>query len=281
MRWNILPELPEVETIRSGLEVSVMGGQVRSVEVIHTGSIKEVTIARFRRTLAGATLSSFDRRGKFLIISLDVSDALIVDFRMTGQLIHEGDQGVLPPHTHVVFRMVGGTRLRFTDTRKFGSIRLVRADQVCNHPALSKLGVDAMGDDLTTGHLANLTAASKRPIKQLLMDQRRIAGIGNIYASEILFHAGIHPQTEASSLKPEAIRILRSSIRHILRVAIRRCGTTMRDFRTASGGYGNYQNEFRVYARENRPCRRCATPVVRIRQHGRSTFFCPQCQQAE
>jgi len=273
-----VPELPEVETIRADLESSIAGKKVTSVQIKYNGVIKQPRPTTFRRSLIGARFLAFERYGKFLIVRLDNEQALIFHLRMTGQLVHEPEDTVLTPHTHVVFRLNDGSRLRFTDIRKFGTIMLLPGEKVYEHPSLRNLGVDALSEALTLNYLARKVASSRQPLKQFLMDQQHLAGIGNIYASEILFHARLHPAIPACALDGGEIRRLRSAIRHILRLAIRRRGTTIRDYRTGAGSHGTYQNEFRVYNRQGQPCRRCGTPIVRIAQAGRSTFFCPGCQ---
>lgn len=273
-----MPELPEVETIRKGLEPCLTGKRIESVSVRRARSVQGATQRQFAARLRGATFLRFGRHGKFMLLHLDNGLTLIVDLRMTGQLVYESPDSPLPRHTHIVFRLSDGARLRFTDSRTFGSIKLVETDHCHDHPCLRRLGPDALSNTITLKTIAAMLNRTSRPMKLFLLDQQRLAGIGNIYASEILFQAGIHPDAPAHGLTDTQIRKLCAAIRLILTIAISRCGTTMSDFRTATGGYGTYQNEFRVYGREGQPCLRCNTLIFKTRHGGRATYLCPRCQ---
>ncbi|MBI3923839.1 MAG: bifunctional DNA-formamidopyrimidine glycosylase/DNA-(apurinic or apyrimidinic site) lyase [Armatimonadetes bacterium] len=273
-----MPELPEVETIRKGLASCLPGKRIEKVTVKREKTVQGVTAKQFSNRLRGARFLHLDRHGKFLLLDMDSGDTIIVDLRMTGQLVYEPVESPPPIHTHVLFRLSDGGRLRFTDSRTFGSLKLIPTERCREHPSLRRLGPDGLSEKVTLQFLQKQLTSTHRPMKLFLLDQQRIAGIGNIYACEILFEAGIHPELPSDSVAPDQVRKLKAAIRKILNRAIKLCGTTMRDFRTGTGGYGGYQNEFRVYGREGKPCPRCQTSIVKTRLGNRGTYFCPRCQ---
>jgi formamidopyrimidine-DNA glycosylase len=269
-----MPELPEVEVARRGLEPQIAGRVISGVAVREPRL--RWPVSRAVTKLAGRTINAVHRRGKYLLV--DCGDGhLILHLGMSGSL------RVLPPGTpaqkHDHFDLVLGDRLlRLRDPRRFGAVLWCTGD-VAAHPLLAHLGVEPLSDELTAQHLHALTRGMRVAIKLFLMDARRIVGVGNIYASESLFKAGISPRKAAKRLSIRESQRLVPAIKRTLLAAIKAGGSTLRDFVGADGEAGYFQQRYWVYDREGKPCRRCGTPVKRIVQGARSTFYCPTCQK--
>jgi formamidopyrimidine-DNA glycosylase len=273
-----MPELPEVETIRRDLARCLIGRTIESVRVLRP-SVLHCSARRFRSALAGAAVRDVRRHGKVLILDLDSGLSLLVHLRMTGQLLLCGDAPD-PRFVRLVFRLHDGGRLVYADCRALGKLELVRTDQLASAKALARFGPDA----LTAEGLTALLAAARRrrtPIKCLLLDQSVLAGIGNIYASEILHLARLAPERPANALSSRELRTLRRATQRVLSAAIESRGTTFSDFRTGTGEPGRYASRLRVYGREGERCKRrgCGGTIVRLVQQQRSTFWCPACQR--
>ncbi|HEX2567814.1 MAG TPA: bifunctional DNA-formamidopyrimidine glycosylase/DNA-(apurinic or apyrimidinic site) lyase [Burkholderiales bacterium] len=268
-----MPELPEVEVTRLGLLPQIAGRVISGVEVREARLRWPISAAV--RTLAGRTVKGIRRRGKYLLV--DCGDGhLIVHLGMSGSL------RVLPPGTpaakHDHFDLHFGDRiLRLRDPRRFGAV-LWATGEVEKHPLLVHLGVEPLSRGLDPVRLHALTRAHRTAIKQFLMDGRRIVGVGNIYANESLFRAGIHPRTPAGRISREKSTKLALAIKRTLRAAIRAGGSSLRDFVASDGSRGYFQMRYWVYDREGQPCRRCGSPIRRIVQGQRASFFCPRCQ---
>jgi len=269
-----VPELPEVEVTRRGIALQLAGRRISRVEVREPRLRWPVPQAV--RKLAGRTVRAVRRRGKYLLF--DCGDGhLIVHLGMSGSL------RVLPSGTpagkHDHFDLVLGDRLlRLRDPRRFGAV-LWTAGELAAHPLLAHLGVEPLSRAFAPARLYFLTRGQRISIKQFLMDARRIVGVGNIYASESLFRAGVHPRTPARRLSRSRCAALAQAIKETLRVAIRAGGSSLRDYVGADGAAGEFQLRTWVYDREGLPCRRCGTPIRRIVQGARATYFCPQCQK--
>jgi len=285
-----VPELPEVETIARQLKDLVVGRRVRAF-VSHWHRVTEPLSARdFEKRLVGRQITGVSRRGKFVVLELDGDEALIVSLRMTGQLLFRDDPTVADRFVRAVVRFEDGTLLNFADTRKFGRMAIVdRADLVedtrtrrrIREPLHRALGIEPLSRRFTTRYLADLLRRRARAaIKPLLLDQRAIAGVGNIYAIEALWRAKIHPLRTAGSLRPAEVGRLREAIRWVLLKGIRFGGASRRDYVDARGNEGRMQREFNVYGRAGEPCPRCGREIVRSVVGGRGTFHCPRCQRA-
>jgi formamidopyrimidine-DNA glycosylase len=267
-----MPELPEVETIARQLKDLIVGRRVAGFESMWHRVTEPLPAKHFATRLLGREITGVGRRGKFVVLELDGGEALIVSLRMTGRLL-----------------FTDGALLRFADTRKFGRMAIVdRAELVENgarprrvgEPLHRVLGIEPLTSRFTTRWLQGLLARRGRAaIKPLLLDQRAIAGIGNIYAIEALWRARIHPLRAAGSLRPDEVARLREAIRFVLRKGIRFGGASRRDYRDARGGEGRMQQEFKVYDRAGEPCPRCGRAIVRTVVGGRGTFHCPHCQR--
>jgi len=271
-----MPELPEVETIASELRRSLVGGRVTRVHVLWSRTIAQPDAAVLADLLPGQVFTGVGRRGKYLLLGLDSGDTLIVHLRMTGRLeLLPGDSPALAnTHIRAWFELADGRNLAFTDQRKFGRIWLVGdVAQV-----IGKLGPEPLDWRFTPDDLAERIRPRRVAMKALLLDQTAVAGLGNIYADEALFLAGIHPLRIGVSLTDAEIGRLHDAIRQVLGEAIGERGTTLRDYRPAYGAEGAYQNRLRVYGQPDQPCPRCGAAIQRIRVAQRSTHFCPVCQ---
>lgn len=271
-----MPELPEVETIVRGLRTSLPGRTLRAVEVVRPDLIDGEPPEDFAAALAGRTVHGVDRRAKNTVIDLGGGERLLVNLGMTGRLlVARADE---PPASHlgVRIRLDGGGELRYHDARRFG--RLWRMTDEAWRAWDAALGVEPLGDGFTVDHLWDLVRRSRVAVKTWLMDQKRVVGVGNIYASEALFRAGIDPRRAAKRLRRREVARLRDEVRAVLEEAISFRGTTFLDYRDDEGRPGEFVSRLRVYDREGEPCVTCGTPVKRIVQASRSTFFCPTCQ---
>ncbi|MGI9429444.1 MAG: bifunctional DNA-formamidopyrimidine glycosylase/DNA-(apurinic or apyrimidinic site) lyase [Bythopirellula sp.] len=279
---NPMPELPEVETMRRGI-LDALGSQVVDVAKLRCLR-KPIEIApqqpTFRRRVRGATITDLSRAGKRVVIWLDTDDAIVIEPRMTGLVLL-----VDPPtaeHLRWRLRLQGGSvaDIFYWDRRGLGNVRLFSRDEYENRFCLEKLGPDAL--QITADQFRERLGQSRREIKPALLDQRAVAGIGNLYASEILHAAGIHPQRRCSAMTARQWQALASATHLVLEAAIRYEGSTLGDgtYRNALNQQGTYQNEHRVYDRADQPCARCGAPKIkRIVQTQRSTFFCAKCQK--
>lgn len=273
-----MPELPEAETIVRGLRSSIVGERIERVEVLKADVLREPK-RRFSAKLHGRTIVAVERRAKNVLILLDGKRLVAVNLGMTGRLLHfstppHGSRR--PGHPAVRLRFAAGGLLVFDDTRRFGTVECLSADQWRERS--DRLGPEPLGDDYASGDLLAALSMSRSPVRSWLLDQRRIAGIGNIYAAEALYLAGIHPKCPARDIDPDRAAALHRSIRTVLRDAIRAGGTTIRDYRTVEGAEGQYARHLYVYGREGEPCARCDTTVEKVVFSNRSAFFCPRCQ---
>jgi len=321
-----MPELPEVETVRAGLEPVLRGRRFVRVEQ-RRPDLRFPLPERFAERLTGRTVERLERRAKYILVHLDKGEVLAVHLGMTGRFsvqvprAPDRRRGSPPPrgeglgvggkdglaeteagyqlgeythehghdakHDHLVFTMSGGAVVTYNDARRFGYMILVPAGGLDDHAYFAGLGVEPLSDALSPAHLAERARAKKVDLKALLMDQRIVAGLGNIYVCEALFRAGLDPFRGASRLAtktgkptPAAIRLV-AAIKAVLADAVRAGGSTLRDYKQADGSLGSFQHQFRVYGREGEPCSRpgCRGRVRRATQGGRSTFYCPICQR--
>ena len=274
-----MPELPEVETYVRELEPLLGGRTVRRVAVSWPRTIAAPAVAEFERGMAGRRFTTFGRRGKFMLLGLEDGRTLIVHLRMTGRLLLAAPDVAPGPHTHVVFVLEGGENLFYQDARKFGRLWLVPEPEA----VLAKLGPEPLDETASAAVLARRMAQRRAAVKTLLLDQSILAGIGNIYADEALFHAGIHPLRPGVSLSAAEIDRLWDALRGVLAEGIAGRGSSLggsdlQNYLPPSGGIGSYQEQHRVYGRTGEPCRVCGTPIVRVVLNQRSAHFCPHCQ---
>jgi formamidopyrimidine-DNA glycosylase len=277
-----LPELPEVETVRKGLDELVTGETVAAVEVRWPRIIAEPAVNQFSKRLMGQTLEKVGRRGKFLLFYF-TDDVLISHLRMEGkyELVEPEANGQLirrTKHTHVIFHLQSGKKLNYLDVRKFGRMYLVSRGQEFEHKSLVKLGPEPTSEEFVLEEMQEFLTTRTKAIKGVLLDQQIVVGVGNIYADEILFEAEIHPVTPANRLTDaEEIR-LHEAIIAILEAAVKNGGTTIRSYANAFGDAGTNQENLKVYGREGEACVNCGTEIQKIKVAGRGTHYCPVCQ---
>ena len=269
-----MPELPEVETIVRGLREKLIGRQIGSVRV-RTAALLRSPLPSFRKQLTGAIIKKIERKGKFILIGLGNGSTLLIHLKMTGQLLLIPEGRPADKHTHLIFNLQPrDLQLRYRDVRKFGFLGLLTPGQEWS--PLADLAPDPF--DLTARDFYERLQQKKRAIKPLLLDQRFISGLGNIYVDESLFRSRIHPLTSSRTLNWDQARGLHRLIRQVLREAIKAKGTTVNDYRGPEGIVGGFQQYLRVYDCTGEPCRFCGTPIHKTRVGGRGTHFCPSCQ---
>ena len=271
-----MPELPEVETTVRGLAPVLQGRRLVSVEP-RRADLRRAIPVDLRQRLTGARVTALGRRAKYGLIDTDRGDTLIFHLGMSGRW--RIDPASLGPHDHLVLETETGGRLALNDARRFGSLDLVRTDEIADWPAFRALGPEPLGPDLTVGFLAERLRGRNAAVKVLLLDQRIVAGFGNIYVCEALNLARIDPRTPAGTLTPARLKRLVAAIPAVLEAAIAAGGSTLRDYAQPDGALGYFSRQFRVYGREGERCP-CGRGVVRRQvDGGRSTFWCPACQR--
>ena len=271
-----MPELPEVETIVNQLRSHLLGRRIVSTWIGWERIVDRPPAEEFCQRLNQRIFSDARRRGKFLLFPFHSGDVLLVHLRMTGNLLLQPSSVEPDRHTHAVLTLDDGQRLHYRDVRKLGRLYLVDDPE----ELVGRLGPEPLAADFDAEALAARLADRRARVKSLLLDQRVLAGLGNIYADEALFRAGIHPLRLGESLSAGEIARLHAAIRGVLREAITAGGTTLRDYRSATGQPGEFQERLQVVQRRGEPCPRCGTLLERIRVGGRSTHFCPRCQPA-
>lgn len=283
-----MPELPEVETVRRGL-APVMQGQVIAQADVNRPDLRWPFPDKMAERLTGQRVERLRRRSKYILVDLASGETLLVHLGMSGRMLISGDPlGVFvhehpapEKHDHVVFHMKNGARITFNDPRRFGAMDLMETATADQHKLLSVLGPEPLGNDFHEDHLIAAFKGKMTPVKAALLDQKIVAGLGNIYVCEALFRAGISPRRKAGRIAKPRVAALVPIIRDVLQDAIEAGGSSLRDFRQADGELGYFQHSFDVYGREGEACRRegCPGTVGRIVQSGRSSFFCAQCQR--
>jgi len=274
----LVPELPEVETIRRSLSKFILGKRINDVAIFWSPAAVSMPGRDFAEIVKGQEIESLDRRGKYLLIGLSRGITMIIHFRMTGRMIYYPDHHQPDKHTHVVFSLNDG-EIHYADTRKFGRIQLVSTAEVYKVPALAKLGPEPLGEDFSFVRLGQRLSRKKSSIKASLLDQSVVAGLGNIYVDEALFRAGIQPGRKTSSLKVSEIIKLYDAIVEVLSAGIEAQGTTFRDYRDAEGKKGLFQEYLMVYGRGGLNCKVCGQKLEKEKIGGRTSVFCPQCQE--
>jgi len=274
-----MPELPEVETIRCQLEPLLNGRTISRAEVLDPLIVAPATPDSFKRRLRSITITALKRRGKYRLLDLDSKDPLVMHLRMTGILtyLHPPPSEEEKKHLRMLLHFDDGTGLAFHDTRRFGRAFILKPEE--NEQYWSRFGPEPLEKGFDAAYLKKLLAGRSRPVKSLLLDQSMVAGIGNIYADEALYKAGIMPTRPAGGLSDEEIRRLTRSIRATLKKAIKLQGSSIDTYRDSMGRKGSFQETFQVHRRQGKPCPSCGTSVEKIRVGGRGTYFCPVCQK--
>ncbi len=278
-----MPELPEVETLRRDLEKEVTGKRVKSVDVTGMRSIRRHPNKKhFAGKLEGLKFTGIERKGKYLLFRLEGGDVLVVHLGMSGQLLRtKSGKEPVDKHTHVVITFTQGGQLRYVDPRTFGELFVTSLDTLEDEvPELAHLGFDPLEQAISWTRFGDMLTARKTKLKALLMDQKFLAGIGNIYSDEILFAAGLRWDRSSETLSSQEVRRLYRAMVETLQDAIKHRGSSLADeqYRDLFGELGDYQSQHKVYDREGQPCRRCRSSIVRIKLGGRSCFLCEQCQ---
>lgn len=285
-----MPEMPEVETIRRDLAKHILRKRIASVAVLKKHLVKNPAPA-FIKTLRGNRIERLARRGKLLIAHLASGGFLLIHLKMTGQLIYQDkkilaagghgefsrDERLPNKYSYIIFSFSGGSKLFFNDQRQFGYMKVV--DEPTLARILSEYGIEPLSRDFTLAKFRGLIKGRAAPIKAILLNQKLIAGIGNIYADEICFAAAVLPNRRGNKIKPDEIKKLWRSCRAVLKRALKMRGTTFKDFRDGRGQKGNFADYLKVYGRAGKPCRRCRTELTRVRSAGRGTVYCPNCQR--
>jgi formamidopyrimidine-DNA glycosylase len=288
-----MPELPEVETVCRQLEPEVEGRRIEALEVLDERWSRPVPGKRLSKAVEGSTIEGLGRRGKYLLLALDGGRTLVMHLRMTGNLIlvegeemldpsegrrlYEGERSTSARHLRARFVLDDGRELWFTDPRRFGEAFLIDSDQLEARFA-GRVGVEPLSDAFTPDALGAMASGRTAPLKSFLLDQKGVAGVGNIYADEALYRARLHPLSPAGSMKPEHLEALRDAVVAALEAGIDGGGASIDDYRDGRGEKGTMQDEFLVHTREGEPCFSCGTEIVRIVVGGRSTYYCPSCQ---
>lgn len=283
-----MPELPEVETVRRGL-APVMEGAVLAQVAVNRPDLRWPFPERMAERLAGRRVLRLRRRSKYILADLDSGETLLIHLGMSGRILISGDplgnfvhaHPAPEKHDHVVFDMESGARITFNDPRRFGAMDLMDTERAEAHPLLARLGPEPLGNAFSESYLVAALKDRNTPVKSALLDQKIVAGLGNIYVCEALFRTGISPRRKARAISAARAATLVPAIRDVLTRAIAAGGSSLKDFRQADGELGYFQHSFDVYGREGQPCRRepCGGTVARIVQSGRSSFYCPACQR--
>jgi formamidopyrimidine-DNA glycosylase len=278
-------ELPEVEVMRRDLEKDIVGRRIKTAEVKSSRNAMRVIRRHGKRKdftsrLEGRKLTKVERRGKYVLLHMDSGDALVTHFGMSGQFQRGNGRVVIEPHTHVVLTFQQGGDLRFIDPRTFGEMFVTSADELGKVKELQHIAIDPLDQVFTWPTFQYLLAQRGAKMKQLLMDQKFISGLGNIYSDEVLFAAGIRYDRLSDTLSSQEVRRLYRAIQETVQDAIKMRGTTLEDeaYVDLFGKPGEYQGELKVYGREGEPCRRCRTPIQTVKVSQRTSYFCPQCQ---
>lgn len=283
-----MPELPEVETVRRGLTPVMDGVEIARAD-INRPDLRWPFPPRMAERLTGQTVLRLRRRSKYILADLSSHETLLIHLGMSGRMLISGDplgqflhaHPAPEKHDHVVLHMANGARITFNDPRRFGAMDLLETATAEQHPLLAKLGPEPLGNSFNEAHLIAAFKGRKTPVKSALLDQRIVAGLGNIYVCEALYRARISPKRRAGAIAAARVATLVPIIRDVISEAIEAGGSSLRDFRQTDGELGYFQHRFDVYDREDHPCRTpdCGGTITRIAQAGRSSFFCPQCQR--
>jgi formamidopyrimidine-DNA glycosylase len=274
-----MPELPEVETIRRGLVTRLVGRQITAVRIRHTQLRYPVDAQTLQKQAVGCVIEGIDRRAKYLLFRLRPQRVMVIHLGMTGRLWAGLPVAQDAPHDHLIFQLGTDLELRFHDTRRFGMCFMTTTDELPHHPRLRHLGPEPLSPAFSVAYLQERARGLQKPVKNFLMDAAVVVGVGNIYASESLFLAGVRPTREVGRLRRAHWERIHSAVQQVLQAAIDNHGTTLSDYVDSEGRQGKFQNQLLVYGREGEPCSRDRRRIQRIVQAGRSSYYCPGCQR--
>lgn len=273
-----MPELPEVETVRLTLKNLIVGKTIDQVIVRYDKMIKGMDVSTFQNQLIGETLRDIERYGKYLFFHFN-QVTLISHLRMEGKYFIKPINDDFEKHEHLIFNFEDGTSLRYHDTRKFGTMELVKIHTQLMTNSIKKMGLEPFNTNFTPDYLKEKIKNSIRPIKSFLLDQNNVSGLGNIYVDEVLFLSKLHPETKACELVELDLLNIVNSSKKVLTKAVELGGTTIRSYLSSLGVSGRFQNELNVHMRQSEPCHVCQTPIIKIKVGGRGTYICPTCQE--
>ncbi|MEO6588438.1 MAG: bifunctional DNA-formamidopyrimidine glycosylase/DNA-(apurinic or apyrimidinic site) lyase [Pyrinomonadaceae bacterium] len=276
-----MPELPEVELVTRSLNQLVKNRRIIAAELLRPRLAPENPPAEFAEKLKDATINFVHRRGKHILFDLDNDRTLIVHLRMSGRFRLLPTEREVPKFTHAIFYFEDETRLIFSDQRHFGFMKIVETENLKESKEIKKLAPEPFSEDFNAKYFREILKTSKKSLKEFLLDQTKVLGLGNIYAAEAMFLAKVNPQTAANEVSAKKANALFEKIRDVLNESIANGSTLNVDPENIDGSYygGGYENHWRVYDRENEPCVNCGKEIVRLKQAGRSTYFCPRCQR--
>lgn len=273
-----MPEMPEVETVRRILKGKILGKKIQKTIIKDEIILKEINSVEFANAVAGRTIEDIDRYGKYLFFKLgDIT--LVSHLRMEGKYFTYDSDYEMGKHDHIAFLFTDGTMLVYNDTRKFGTMHLMNSDTLFEHRALSKLGKEPLSDELSWQYLRSKAEGKSKTVKEFLLDQTVVCGLGNIYVDEVLFMSKIDPRSRVSFLKPRHYKALVENTNIVIEKAIAEGGTTVKSFMASNNHSGLFQHSLNVYGRSNLPCRVCKTKIEKIKIGGRGTHYCPKCQR--
>jgi formamidopyrimidine-DNA glycosylase len=276
-----MPELPEVEHVVRALRRAIVGRQIVASQIKLPKLITPLKPAQFNRKIKGVRIEAINRRGKYILIELDSDHILAVHLRMTGKFLYLNAEDDVPKHSHAIFYLDNERRLVFRDQRQFGVMKLVARPRLAKTKGIRELAPEPLSDDFSPAYLREITARSRRSLKTLMLDQTKVLGLGNIYAAEALFRAGINPFKIAAQLSSPRVERLHQAIREVLTDAITDSSTSRINLEHPNGfSYGEtFERFWQVYEREGEPCVKCGASIRRLTHGGRSTYWCPRCQR--
>jgi len=275
-----MPELPEVQIVVNGLKNKIIKQKIIGVKVSNR-SLRQKVNSNFEKDILGCKIKNISRRSKYIIIDLDNGKSMLIHLGMSGRLTLENieSENELKKHSHVWIQLDNGSSLVYNDARRFGLVLTMNKEEIERSPFINHLGIEPLSEEFTGKKMQELFSMKNTPIKTTLLNQDLICGIGNIYACESLFYSRIHPLRKANSLTKKECEKLTAELKRILQLSIESGGSTLKDYRHSDGTKGDFQNSFSVYGRDGQDCFVCGHKIEKIKQGGRSTFFCPVCQK--
>ncbi len=273
-----MPEMPEVETVRKILSEKVVGSKIEKVIVKDEVIIKDISPYQFANEVANRTINEINRYGKYLFFDLG-EITMISHLRMEGKYFTYDLNYQLTKHDHIAFKLDNDTLLVYNDTRKFGTMQLVASDKLYAHKAIAKLGKEPLSEELTWQYIQKSAKGKTKTVKEFLLDQTIVCGLGNIYVDEVLFMSKIHPKMSVANLKPRHFKSIVENINIVIAKAIAEGGTTVKSFMASNEAHGLFQHSLNVYGKKGQNCPNCQTTIEKIKVGGRGTHFCPKCQR--
>lgn len=274
-----MPEMPEVENIVAGIRPYILNRKITDVEIIKSDVIKYPAVQQYKKLLKDCIIKAVKRRGKYIILEMSNGILSVIHLRMTGKLLYTEKNQEIDKYSCVVFVLDDGNKLVYADVRRLGTLDAVKKDELPRIKGLYTLGAEPLSAEFTTNYLKKVLMGSKGKIKSFLLNQKNIAGLGNIYVDEALFLSGINPLRTAGSLSDDEIRKLHNAVNYVINAGIKDGGTTFRDYRNGLGEKGSHQEHLYVYSRKDKPCRKCGAAIEKTVVGGRGTYYCPHCQK--